>query len=185
MAGTGKIMTPADLLTMLPHKLYARIATLLAAIAAFGWIGVSLTVAIAHPQDPVIREPIETTRILLLSVGLTPPPWLATTGEWLDHHQALGAVSAAIGGAAANGSALQRGPLRQGGGAVICWASLIVAAESLGPVPALGWALAGAMPFLGMAMIWAALADLPGKTLPSPFHGPILATICSRMSSTW
>lgn len=164
LVGTHKSMTLAEL-PILPHRLYARLATLLVAMAALGWVGGSLAVAIARPQDPtVIREPVEAIRVLLSSVNLSPPSWLVTAGEWMNHHKALGAMLAATGGAAANGSALTRGPLKQGGGALICWATLLVAAESVGPAPALRWTLTGAAPFLLMAVIWAALAGTPKET---------------------
>ena len=152
-------MSPLDLVPMMSQKLSKQLATLTIAIAALAWIGGAIAISTGMQSDTVsVPDPAAVMKYLSALAEIPTATWFETGAEWLKQRNEIGVALAVVGGAVANGSALQRGPLRSGGGAVWAWVCLMLAATSLGVAAAVGWGCLGFLPFLLIAMLWAALS---------------------------
>lgn len=106
-------------------------------------------------------SPGRSVRWVLEELGFQRVEWLVIGLNWLHQpgREATSLTACLIAGFLASGSALHRGPLRRGVGAVWAWALIVPAAEVLGLSASLMYALA---PF-GSVLLIAALCTYKSK----------------------
>jgi hypothetical protein len=127
--------------------------SLLAMTWLLGWAGMASD--LGHP----VWSPGIAVHWLLGGVGYRDPEWLNMAITWLHDlsRRNLLQIVAVAAGLAASGSALRRGPLRNGLGAELAWALLLLAIEGLGSGHAIRLAMLGFVaPIACALLIWIA-----------------------------
>jgi hypothetical protein len=135
--------------------------SLLALTWLLGWAGMASE--LGHP----VWSPGIAVNWALGGMGYHDPEWLNTALSWLQDpsRQTLLRIVALAAGLVASGTALRRGPLRNGLGAELAWALLLPAIEGLGSGHAIRLAMFGfVLPIACALVAWIT----SGPWIPEP-----------------